>query len=233
MTTPFQDCIDTFIESGRLYETQNLGAAGMPFSDHGILQDFYGVAWPILTAGADEPWDNLGSSLSEVPLRRLVRGLVLYGELSRDRGSVSPVINLCRAFARRFPQSEPELIEWVVANRVNDYEPFGSLVLNWHSSFSDRERGLRLREVESEKKRAVDRLRGEEARSLKRLRESEKATQDLLGAVRRGDLPAVRALLAKGASLQHYRNSGQSLLALAEANGRQALAEFLHGIGAP
>jgi len=50
--------------------------------------------------------------------------------------------------------------------------------------------------------------------------------------VKRGDLEAVISMLSKGADITKALPNGGSLLSLAEANGRELVAEYLrsHGI---
>jgi hypothetical protein len=74
-------------------------------------------------------WEEAGRELPEEQLRLLIRGLVHY---SRARGpvavglSVSPVISLFSSYSERFRDERHSLTKWIVANRVNPYEPFGS-----------------------------------------------------------------------------------------------------------
>jgi hypothetical protein len=86
------------------------------------------AAWSVLQR---DPalWDAMAQELSEEQLRFLIRGLVHY---SRARGpaaiglSVSPVIRLFQSYSKRFPDDQFRLTRWIVVNRVNPYEPFGS-----------------------------------------------------------------------------------------------------------
>jgi hypothetical protein len=72
-------------------------------------------------------WRELAANLRDDDLENLIRGWVLHSRASGDSGgSVSPVIWLFQVFQQRCPSREPELTQWIFANRVNDYEPYGS-----------------------------------------------------------------------------------------------------------
>src|SRR5262249_12920185 len=85
-------------------------------------------AWSLLQR-APGVGEGAGGELPEEHRRLLIRGLVPY---SRARGpvavglSVSPVISLFSSYSERFRDERHSLTKWIVANRVNPYEPFGS-----------------------------------------------------------------------------------------------------------
>lgn len=187
------------------------------------------TAWYALVR-PKEVWLKVAEVLSEDELRHLIHGLVLYSR-ARGRGvggSVSPVIALYYDYIARFPGQEPALTAWVVDNRVNDYDPFGSACdegARTYAEFLERQE-LRWREHQA---RLLQRQ--QDAARLKQMRDAEKATTNLAGAVRRGDLKAVMALLAKGADPSKAVADGGSLVALAEANGRTEVAAYLRSQG--
>jgi hypothetical protein len=176
------------------------------------------------------PWMELGATIdNSVDLACLIRGFVLY---SRTRGAItsgscSPVIPLYRCFRERFPTQEAALTTWIVGHRRNPYEPFGTMndgesrtyaeFQAWQASGAGRVRGDTVAEME----------RQEKAREIRKQR----ATERLPAAVRRGDLGAVKALLAKGADTTTGVLNGKSLVALAEEHGRTAVAECLRAQG--
>ena len=182
---------------------------------------------------AEPFWQALGDSLPQESLSDLIRGLVLHSRALgfSPGGSVAPVICLYRSFVRRFPEDEPGLTAWVVANRVNSHEPFGSTIGNKASSLKEHLL-LRLSHASAGEKRRQRKEREEqEAMALRRARDAEAATTRLANAVRRGDLGAVQALLAKGADPSKALPAGQSLLTLAVEHGRTAVADFLRERG--
>lgn len=71
----------------------------------------------------------LGDILSEEDLQHLIRGLVKYSQAagpSKSGGSASPVIPIYTVYAEKYPACEAELTSWIIRNRVNDYDPFGT-----------------------------------------------------------------------------------------------------------
>lgn len=175
-----------------------------------------------------EVWNRVIEERSSSELRDIVMGLVrlskTHGSLG---GSVSPVIQIVCALSSRAPEWLPDLIDWVLANRVNCYEPYGTMV-----SIAVRDRA------------GVERWRGEKAarREQRRLdeiarhegavaRHAAKATRDLANAVRRGDCLAVRALLARGANPKQALPGGCSLQALARSHAREKMADMLQELG--
>ena len=209
---------------GALIALGRTGAPGVP----DCLADEQ-TAWSCLVRGK-EVWLRVAKVLSEDELRHLIHGLVLYSR-ARERGiggSVSPVIGLYLNYIARFPEQEPALTGWVVDNRVNDYEPFGSV---YHEGARTYAEFLERRECRQREHEARLLQRQQEAARLKQMRDAQKATPNLANAVRRGDLKAVMALLAKGADPAVAIADGGSLVALAEANGRAEVAAFLRSKG--
>ena len=83
----------------------------------------------IIECGND-PWKEAALKLDTKDLDRLIRGMVLFIRASFPSyySSVSPVIVLYGCYIKRNPINEPELTRWIVANRVNPYEPFGTVM---------------------------------------------------------------------------------------------------------
>ena len=81
--------------------------------------------------GNRELWKSISSTLSEVELCCLIKGLLCYDKyLDKNSyglgGSVSPAIILCEKYALRFPEKAEGMIAWVMENRTNPYLPYGS-----------------------------------------------------------------------------------------------------------
>lgn len=156
------------------------------------------AAWSIIHHGIIE-WDNLALVLCERDLESLIRGFVHYSRKQSPAspgGSVSPVIRLYSSFVSRFPDSEPNLTAWIVLNRVNPYEPFGTLSCN-NAVTLDRHLASRA----ERRARAIENEATENARQAEAaVRRSEIATSRLAAAVKRGDNAAVAALLDQGAN---------------------------------
>jgi hypothetical protein len=85
--------------------------------------------------------------------------------------------------------------------------------------------------AESREFRAREAERERQAAEVRRVRKQQQATERLGPAVRRGDLAAVQALLAKGADTTRALPNGASLVAWAEENGQAAIVDFLRSRG--
>ncbi len=167
----------------------------------------------------------LAKELSAAELKDLIRGLVLYGRVERFRtgGSASPIPPIYQEFCKRYPEQEPELTGWIVDNRVNPYDPFGTIAFPNVRS---------IEQLAQEQDKRARRRRVNEAADVQRYEEhlievSEDATQKLPNAVRRGDVKAVKALLGKGADRQKAEGDVGSLVRLAEQHNREGMAAYL------
>lgn len=176
----------------------------------------------------NEPWQRVAETLGESDLRQLVRGLILCSQITRwSGGSVSPVIPLYWEYVRRFPAEEPALTGWIADNRVNPSEPFHSY---------GQARSLRdyyaMREAKGRMRQAAKAAEAER-QSIASKRKAADATKKLARAVRRGDIGAVRALLARGADWRTVQEEAGSLISLAESCGHAEVSVLLreHGVG--
>lgn len=180
-------------------------------------------AWYTLVRGK-ETWRDIGEHLTQDELAFLIKGLILYNKTGRKLGgSVSPVIELYRTYAERFPDQEPGLTEWVVDNRVNDYEPFGRICDKPHRSFADFkewERRVSLKAAERESRKEAEIVAHREASLERRFANS----------VKNGDLKAVKALLDKGADPKRAVEGCGSFIELAEQYGRENVASYLRSL---
>lgn len=202
-----------------------LGRAGVPGTP-AVLSD-PDRAWRLLMVG-DEPWQVWAHSATHEQLRQVIRGLILFCQANgRSGGSVSPVIPLYREFLDRGPDDEPELTSWIVRNRRNDYEPFGTIIHGDATTLQEfREyRARRARVAAEGQARDAERQRKDAAAK------AERATARLAAAVRRGDVAAVRALIEAGAEIHKALPPGKSLFDLARENGRDKMVAFLRHLG--
>ncbi len=173
-------------------------------------------------------WEVLGLGLAQDELNNLIRGIIYFSMAGgHSGGSVSPVIPLFRVYADRFPKQEPDLCYWITKNRKNDYEPFGTwnhggarnmAEYRSHQLWKQADRNARIQQ-ESDHQKVFKETRIE--------REKAAATENLWNAVRRGDVTAVEALLAKGADWRSVVNDKGSLLELAKNKGNQTLVALL------
>lgn len=206
-------------------ELQAIGESGH-FPGGGLLGD-RDRAWRRLMCG-HEPWQELAPRLNEFELRNLIRGLVLFSRVTGwSGGSVSPVIVLYRAYIERWPEREPALTGWIVDNRLNDYEPFGTICHGDARSQAE----LHQFRVCCAKDRAANMARDAERQQQAASLKAARATTRVTGAVRRGDVAALEALLRTGADLAVALAPGESLVELARANRRDKMVTFLQAAG--
>ena len=183
----------------------------------------------------NDPWEWLAHGLETEELRELIRGLVLYSRAIGQAigGSVSPVIVLYRALVERSPAREPELTSWVVANRRNRWEPFGTLndgSATTYQAFV----AYRQKQAEEQAERyRVGMLRQAADQAAKRQRDREESTKRIAAAVRRGDRAAVEALLRKDPDLKCALPDGGSLIDLALAHNQSDIAALIRSREAP
>ena len=167
-----------------------------------LLRD--GPAWRRLMA-PKKYWKPIADQLPTDDLIALIKGLVIVQQRTRRGcGSVSPVIPLFEFYIDRMPGDEAGLVPWVYANRTNPYEPFGSVVFAgcetiqaYHQALITRKRlALFQRQFE-------ERQQAESA-----IKKAAIATENLPNAIRRNDISAVKALLAKGADVDACQVDG-------------------------
>lgn len=173
---------------------------------------------------------RLGNTLGEADLRHLIRGLVRYPSMAGAQfsgGSASPVIPLYTEFVARYPHSEPELTTWIVRNRVNDYEPFGTIMNAGALSLQEHNR-LRQKRWEQAK---INLQAQQDIADRSREKAAQEATDRLPNAVRRGDIKALKAMLEKRADPQAASEKVGSLRALAKEFEREDMAQFLSSKG--
>jgi hypothetical protein len=211
-------------------ELIDLGASGIPGipASLGVADEKLRHRFGKAILLGNEPWQRVAETLGESDLRELIRGLILCSQITRfSGGSVSPVIPLYWEYVRRFPADEPALTAWIADNRVNSSEPFHGY---------EQARSLReyyaLREARGTKREATQAAEAER-QTIAAKRKAEGATKKLAAAIRRGDLAAVRALLARGADWQTAQEQAGSLILLAESLGHTAISVLLREHGVP
>lgn len=181
--------------------------------------------------------DPMAERLSEESHKNLIQGLVLFQRLIDKAGSgyalggsVSPVISLWQSYVAKYPEKEADLTAWVVTHRVNEYEPFGSIVFSDCMSISSREQALTAWEEEKRRRWVIEEEKQEKAQAVKREKDRVNANRNLPNAVARGDIKAVKALLDKGGDVLIKASDGKSLLELAEQNNCEEVVGCLNQI---
>lgn len=159
-----------------------------------------------------EFWADISANLTAHEIIALIKALTVAERdvAEMKAGSVSPVIWLYRYLRQRFPGQYTELEDWVLRQTDNDYLPWGT------SNHGARSLDEFRRFSEQVVKRRQDRQRSEEQTQAEALkRKADKATHDLLGAIRRKNGKAIIALRRKGADVNAISDLGKSALDLA------------------
>ena len=144
----------------------------------------------------------------------LIKGLAMYEDSISGVGSVTHLQRLIGDLEE--PVSDA--FDWVVSNTCS-YDYFAKGARSWAEYQAHRE----YDRVRKERNLEKERVRAE----LGKARKAEKATGNLLNAVRRGDTKAVAALIEKGASTILTMESGESLHDYAKKHGYDDIVEIL------
>jgi hypothetical protein len=175
----------------------------------------FGVLW--------QQWDSVVIGWKAEQVVNLIKGLTYFESMfDSGFGSVPPAANLFRIYAPMVDAEERNrLADWILANTVNDYMPYGT---NNHGarSLDELKKMEDARAVRKQGSAAREQTRFEDARNLRSI----KATEKLPNALRRKDSKAVNALLAKGAEADALGASGKSAREVAKDLG---IEEWLSG----
>jgi hypothetical protein len=168
----------------------------------------FGVLW--------QKWDRVVEGWEAAQVADLIKGLTYFEKVfNRGFGSVTPVAKVFHIYASLVDaRVRDDLAEWVLANTVNEYSPYGT---DNHGARNLAEL-LEKEEARFARKQAtavLEQARFEDARSQKSLQ----ATERLPNALRRKDSKAVAALIAKGADADAVGDSGQSAREIAKEMG--------------
>lgn len=196
------DIVPLLVELGRTADRSVLADTRLPNACD------FGVLW--------QQWGHVVSGWEAAQVADLIKGLTYFERMfDRGFGSVPPVANLFHIFASMVDVVERNrFADWVLANTVNDYSPFGT---DNHGarSLEDLAKKTALRCSGKQVTAAREQARFEDAR----VRRSMQATDRLTNALRRKDAKAVSALLAKGADPDAVGRSGQTARELARDLG--------------
>ena len=169
---------------------------------------------------------TLAGQLSEVlPPDELISAIQLY-LLNEERWrteSTTESCNLQRIFARAHPERDAELVAWVRKNITNHWARL---------SFRGRE-AESYAEYLARRRHWDEVLEAEEAgrQEAKARRLAKHATSQLYKCVRRGDVAAVKSMLAKGADVNAVVAEHGTLVEVAKAYGREKMIYELRKLG--
>lgn len=200
------DLVPLLVELGRTADRSVIGDVPLPNAGD------FGVLW--------KRWDRVVGGWGAAQVADLIRGLTYFERMfDRGFGSVPPVANLFHIYASMVDVVERDRVaDWVLANTVNDYSPFGT---HNHGARSLKELARKADERFARRQATAvrEQARFEDARNQR----SVQATERLPNALRRKDVKAVAALLAKGADPNAVGHSGQSAREVARDLGVESL----------
>ena len=205
-----QELIDHLVEIGRSENFRDLENVGDKFPE--ARQGSFMRLRP-------ETWYQIADTLSDNRIVALIKALTLLEKYPNFKaGSVAPVIWLFR----RLPEANDrvELINWILSHTDNDYLPFGS---SNHGAKSLDDYHHRCEQI-FERSKARSKAE-EERQSEAKVRKAIEASQRLFGAIRRKDVKAVEALIARGADCNAVNESGLTALEFARSLGLGHLFE--------
>ena len=137
-------------------------------------------------------------------------------------GSVHPAILIIKRIREDHPEECDELDKWVLENSSNDWLPWGRTrgrFKSWQEVDDDYWRRRDNADAEEE--------RQEEAHAAKLERDKAKAQHNIYNAIRRKDIGAIDAMIAKGADLDKPNDEGKSPRAYAEELGDEKVLRRL------
>lgn len=179
------------------------------------------------TSGWGCTFYTLVEQLSEaLPPDQLMSAIQLYllNEEQWGTGSTTQSCGLQRVFATAHPDRDAELVAWVRKNITNHWArlSFRGRETESYAEYSARKRRW-AEEVKAQELKAQE--AGGQGAKARRL--AEHATSQLYKCVLRGDVAAVESMLAKGADVDAVETEHGPLEAIARANGRGKMVEYL------
>lgn len=168
-----------------------------------------------------DQWDQILSGWSTEDILHLAKGMVYFERLNRVNyfGSVAPTPRIFSVYAGRVAKEDSDLLaDWILANTVNEYCPFGT---NNHGAKSLEQLECKLRQIELRK--AETRQRESAREQEAKVRRAQEASLRLPRAIERNDVSAVAALIAKGADPDYSLPDGRSARQIAKELGRVEL----------
>jgi hypothetical protein len=144
-------------------------------------------------------------------------------------GSVHPAILIIWLIRQDFPEECDALDEWVINNSKNEYLPWGfqrGRLKSW-SEVKQRDEERARKAAIQEKTDALARIEKRRVKEAKAGVEVIKAQRNIFNAIRRKDLKAIEAMIAKGADLDKPNDEGKTPRAYAMELGDEKVLAVL------
>ncbi|MHB0924733.1 MAG: ankyrin repeat domain-containing protein [Bellilinea sp.] len=175
-----------------------------------------------------QSWLSVAETLSKEEIVALIKCFTIAERVYDvwKAGSVSPVIWLFKKLSSLDLVTSNDIANWVLAHTENEYLPFGTLNLGAKSLVEY----TQFKKLDSERKNARHETEMQR-QELTRKHKAQKLTSALFGAVNRGDIQAVKALIQKGADISATDSKGISVIEYAYRNGNEKILELLRSLG--
>ena len=167
-------------------------------------------------------WIGLAVNLSAKKIIALIKALTIT---ERDvpkmkAGSVSPVIWLYSHLRLKFSAEYSELEEWILQNTNNEYLPWGTSNHGARSLDEYRRLCSEIAKRRKERQKSEKQIRIEAQKH-----KAQKATHDLVCAIKRKDIKAIIALRNRGADVGVTNECGKPFLQHAHETGDTKVIE--------
>ena len=140
-------------------------------------------------------------SMQKEPLGALIRGMVLFWKRTNTfNGSVSLLHRYYIQYVTRFPEDDHGMTQWILENRDNEYDPFGTIVESDASSYQE---FLQIKRVKAEMSKQHIAL-NEVAHRARLQRDLKKIEVNLPKAIARNDGAAVAAMQSTQNEIRSY-----------------------------
>ena len=165
------------------------------------------------------------SRFSKDEMVNIVKATTLLGEADKKAfgfGSVHPAILIIKLLREEHPKECDELDTWVLENSSNDWLPWGRTrggMKSWQE--------VDDKYWEGRANAAAEEERQEVEHAAKLERDKAKAQHNIYNAIRRKDVGAIEAMIAKGVDLDKPNDEGKSPRAYAEELGDEKVLDAL------
>ena len=164
------------------------------------------------------------SRFSKDEMINIVKAICLFEKTNDlNLGSCHPAINIINQIREVAPDDCDLLDKWILENTEATYLPWG---FHWSRHFKSWAE-VQQRDAKRARKALIQEKNDALARKVKVNVEVIKAQRNIFNAIRRKDLKAIEAMIAKGVDLDKPNDEGKSPRAYAEELGDEKVLELM------